>query len=81
MEESKKIEIIGTSNRYALNKLINNHKEDKEKKKRIITEKWTFEKECFEYSYQVNSLKKILNNIFDYSRLDDVSKIIILWKK
>lgn len=36
MEESKKIEISGTANRYALKKLINNNKNEKEIKKELL---------------------------------------------
>jgi hypothetical protein len=61
MEESKKIEILGTANRYAFKKLVNNHKNEKEMKKRAITKKWSFENECYEYSYQIQILKNILN--------------------
>lgn len=62
MEESKKIEISGTANRYALKKLINNNKNEKEIKKRVVTKKWNFENECYEYAYQINLLKNILHN-------------------
>jgi hypothetical protein len=77
MEDSKKITINGTSNRYAVKKLINNHKQEREEKKRVVSENWHFEKECYEYAYQVNVLQKILQNIYDYECLDNVSKTII----
>jgi hypothetical protein len=76
MEESKKIEISGTANRYAFKKLINNHKNEKELKKRAITKKWSFENECYEYSYQIQILKNIFNNSMDVSN-NEITKTMM----
>ena len=73
MEGSKKIEISGTANRYAVKKLINNHKNEKEIKKRVVTKNWNFENECYEYSYQINLLKIILDNNNNNNNNNDIS--------
>ena len=72
MEDSKKIEISGTANRYAFKKLINNNNE-KVIKKRIVTKNWNFENECYEYTYQIKNLTNILNK----ENQNEVSKKII----
>jgi len=77
MEGSKKIEISGTANRYAVKKLIHNHKNEKEIKKRVVTKNWTFESECYEYSYQIQILKNILNNNNNDISNNEVTKTII----
>ena len=51
-ETPKTINITGTNNRYHMKKLI--HKDvKKEPKKRVVSEKWAFQEEYFEYSYQM----------------------------
>jgi hypothetical protein len=78
MEESKKIDIMGKTNRYAVKNLIQGYKKEKEVKKRVVSEKWVFEKECYEYTYQLNVLKNILKNVYELTFQDnDVVKIII----
>jgi hypothetical protein len=69
-EESKKINITGTSNRYQMKKL--NKPIDKELKKRVESEKWSFSEECFKYENQLKMIQDISNNI-----TNDVSKIAI----
>jgi len=59
-EQPKTINITGTNNKYKMKKLI--HKDTiKEPKKRVISDKWTFSEECFEYRYQMKLIKDILN--------------------
>ena len=72
--DSKKINIVGISNRYKIKQLTND-KLEKETKKRIQSEKWSFSEEEFEYSKQIKMINEILNNNFNY--FDDVSKIAI----
>jgi hypothetical protein len=74
-ENSKKINIYGTNNRYKVKQLINERKSEKEIKKRVQSEKWSFSEEHFEYSKQIKMIQEILNN--SYNSYDDVSKIAI----
>jgi hypothetical protein len=74
-QDIKKIDIIGTNNRYKIKNLINPPKTEKEVKKRVETEKWTFSEEHYTYDNQINMITKILNNNFNSS--DEVSKIAI----
>jgi len=73
-EIPKKIIISGTNNRYKMKQLTND-KIEKETKKRVQSEKWTFSDEYFEYSNQIKMIKEILNNNLIF--FDDVSKIAI----
>ena len=41
-QEPRSISITGTNNRYQMRKLISQHKVEKEIKKRVASEKWTF---------------------------------------
>ena len=72
-EETKKINIIGTNNRYKIKKL--NEPIENKIKKRVETEKWTFSEEHYKYENQLSMLSNILNN--NFTRIDDVSKIAI----
>jgi len=74
-EKSKKINITGTTNKYHMNKLMTEHKVNKEIKKRIVTEKWKFDKENMDYSNQMQMIIDISNNHYNYT--NDVSKIAI----
>ena len=71
----KKIRICGTNNRYKMKQLISEHKTEKEVKKRISSEKWTFTDEQFEYANQIKMINEIFNNNCFF--FDDVSKIAI----
>jgi len=74
MEELKKIDICGTANRYAVKKLISDKKQEKETRKRVVSQNWNFSNECYEYEYQINTLQ----NIFNQDNLnDEVSKIMV----
>jgi len=73
-DEPKKINIVGTANRYKI-KNLTNKSYDKESKKRVETEKWTFSEEHYKYSNQINMLKDIFNN--NFTHVDEVSKIAI----
>ena len=61
-EQPKIINITGVNNRYMMKKLIKNHKEENENKKRIVTQKWSFSKEYYEYNQQMNLINEIYNN-------------------
>ena len=71
----KKINITGVNNKYQVNKLIKENRGKKEQKKRVVSEKWNFPEEFFEYNNQMILIKNILNN--NYTSNDDISKIII----
>ena len=58
-DNSKKISIQGTNNRYQVKKLINRHKEIK---KRVESEKWTFSPDYFAYDKQLTILRVIYKN-------------------
>ena len=73
-EESKKINITGTSNRYQMKK-ITNKSYHKESKKRVESEKWTFSEEHYKYENQLKMINDILNNNLNYT--NEVSKIAI----
>jgi len=73
-EESKKINITGTANRYQMKKIT--HKSyDKDCKKRVESEKWTFSEEHYKYENQLKMIQDILNNNLGYT--NEVSKIAI----
>ena len=72
-EETKKINIIGTNNRYKIKKL--NESIENKIKKRVETEKWTFSEEHYKYENQLIMLSNILNN--NFTLVDEVSKIAI----
>ena len=75
-ETPKKINISGTNNKYKMKQLINNNNNlEKETKKRVQSEKWTFQEEHFEYSNQIKMVNDILKNACKF--YDDVSKIAI----
>jgi len=70
-DEIKKIDIKGTQNIKTMCENVVN----KDKKKRIASEKWCFSNEYFEPSNQLIMITDIFNNNFKY--VDDVSKIAI----
>lgn len=70
----KKININGTNNRYMIKKLIKGSNE-KEIKKRIVSEEWKFSDEYFKNYKQIEVLKVIHLNHFMYND-DNVSKIV-----
>jgi hypothetical protein len=72
---SKKISITGTNNKYQMKKLIENHKYEKESKKRIQSNKWSFSQENFEYQNQIKMIIDIFKN--NYNHTDEISKIAI----
>jgi len=75
-ETPKKINISGTNNKYKMKQLINNNNNlEKETKKRVQSEKWTFQEEHFEYSNQIKMTNDILKNAYKF--YDNVSKIAI----
>ena len=74
MEITKKIDINGTANKYAIKKLINDHGKHKEMKKRVVTQNWNFDNKWYEYSYQIQILKSINNNSNNIN--DEISKIM-----
>jgi len=85
-ESPKKISISGTNNKYQMKKIINKDVvKNKEPKKRIVTKKWTFPDEYFDYKNQWQVVTNIFNtlntdiNTFvdDSNELMNVSKIAI----
>jgi hypothetical protein len=73
-EESKKINITGTANRYQMKK-ITNRTYDKDFKKRIESEKWKFSLDNYEYSKQIQMIIDISNNNLNFT--NEISKIAI----
>ena len=71
---SKIINITGTNNKYQMKK-INERNIEKEVKKRVQSEKWSFSDENYEYSNQIKMIIDISNNNLTY--IDEVSKIAI----
>ena len=69
-EETKKINIIGTNNRYKIKQL--NQPIENKIKKRVETEKWTFSEEHYKYENQLIMINDISNNI-----INEISKIAI----
>jgi hypothetical protein len=65
MEEefTKKIDIVGQKNKLVMKNMINNHKREKEIKKRVVSEKWVLEAECYTCEHQLKVLEDIYNNI------------------
>jgi hypothetical protein len=71
---SKIINITGTNNKYQMKK-INERNIEKEAKKRVQSEKWSFSDENYEYSNQIKMIIDISNNNLKY--INEVSKIAI----
>ena len=71
---SKIINITGTNNKYQMKK-INERNIEKEVKKRVQSEKWSFSDENYEYSNQIKMIIDISNNNLTY--MNEVSKISI----
>ena len=71
---SKIINITGTNNKYQMKK-INERNIEKEVKKRVQSEKWSFSDENYEYSNQIKMIIDISNNNLTY--MNEVSKIAI----
>ena len=74
-EVTKKINIVGANNKYQMNKLTKDNGVNKEAKKRVASEKWTFPDEYFTSPYQLQVLESIQKN--DYKQSDEISKISI----
>ena len=71
---SKIINITGKNNKYQMKK-INERNIEKEVKKRVQSEKWSFSDENYEHSNQIKMIIDISNNNLTY--IDEVSKISI----
>jgi hypothetical protein len=71
-DESKKINITGTANRYQMKKLTNEKCHDNKLKKRVESEKWAFSEEYYKYENQIIMINDISNN-----NINEVSKIAI----
>lgn len=69
---SKKINIVGTNNRYLIKKVIREHKEQK---KRVESGKWDFSQEYYNHDQQMKLLHIIKTN--NYVFVDKITKIII----
>jgi hypothetical protein len=84
-ENPKKISIIGTNNKYQMNKILNKVEfNNKESKKRIVTKKWSFSNEYYECKNQLEMVNNIFNNLHTENKNIDgenesmkVSKIMI----
>jgi hypothetical protein len=72
-EISKKINITGTNNKYMIKKIENGYK--KEIKKRLVSEKWKFSEEYYEYESQIKLIRDIIEN--NYSQKDEMTKLAI----
>ena len=66
--------IINIPKKQLTRNLIEEHKHNKEKK-RVESEKWSFNEEEYQYENQIKIIKDILNKNYNYS--DDVSKIML----
>lgn len=75
MNDFKKIDINGTKNKYGINKLISDRKQEKEIKRRVVSEKWTFSEEYYNYENQIKLVRDIINN--DYKQIDEMTKIVV----
>jgi hypothetical protein len=84
-EPIKKISISGTHNKYEMKKVLNKDINcKKEPRKRIITQKWSFSDEYFDYKNQMQLVTNIFNTSNTRNNNEDgendsikVSKIII----
>jgi len=74
MEETKKIQIVGTNNKYKMKKLINTNRE-KEIKKRVDSEKWDFEPEYYSAKPQLETIKYLYENNMEHN--DNATKIAL----
>jgi hypothetical protein len=72
---TKKINIIGTNNKYMMKKVLKDNKKEKEIKKRVESKKWNFSVEDYNFDMQLQLVNDILKN--DYSYTNEISKIII----
>ena len=59
-EYSKKVNITGNNNKYMIKNIENGYK--KEIKKRVVSEKWSFSEEYYEYEYQIKLIEEIIEN-------------------
>lgn len=65
---TKKINIVGTSNRYQIKKLVAPNDPNK---KRAITNKWNLQKEYYQQDYQLKFLNEIASN-FEKSEIHNL---------
>jgi len=70
IDEKKVINVTGTNNKYQIKKLFNSHKE--EKKKRVVTDTWSFELPTIINQLQI--ITDISNNNMIY--FDTISKTV-----
>jgi hypothetical protein len=73
-DNSKKINITGTNNKYKMKQLTNTGQE-KEVKKRVSADNWGFDIQHYDYANQMKMIIDISNNHLHY--VDNVSKIAI----
>ena len=78
-EPPKKINITGTNNKYQMKKMLNKNDIVEENKKRIVTEKWSFSNDFFEYNNQFKLVNDILNKQTNNENIEslNVKKIMI----
>lgn len=79
-EDVKKITITGTHNKYEMKKVTtkrdshkNQENKEEEKKKRVVSQTWTFDEANYEYEKQLDMIKNIKNN--ECNSIDEISKI------
>lgn len=74
-EDNKKISITGINNKYQIKKMVKEYNVEKEIKKRVVSEKWTFTDEYFLHSYQMQIVNSIFENNFENN--NEIFKIVI----
>ena len=72
--DSKKINITGTNNKYKIKQLLK-FSQEKEVKKRVPSDNWTFDIQHYDYANQLKMIIDISNS--QLHSLDNVSKIAI----
>jgi len=71
-DNSKKITISGTNNRYLMKKLIKEDNIENNLKKRIVSQKWSLSEGCYEFPYQWN----LVNDLINKSANNNITKIM-----
>ena len=78
MSDEKKINIVGTSNRYQMKKVIKNGEDDIKSRKEI--EKMELPQEAFEWEQQCNIINEIYSNLHNDEQITTSSNIIKIIK-
>lgn len=75
MSDLKQIFISGSKNKQDITKATTNIQQDKEIKRRVASEKWTFSEEYFNYENQLKLINEIAEN--EYKSISEVAKIAV----